>query len=374
MFRRNSILLIFLINATFCAQKLLNVNVIYRHGDRTPISTAPTDPYQEDFWGLPWGTLTVTGMQQQYANGLKLKARYIDQLKLVNATYSPYETYVKSAQTDRCIQSAGANMAAFYSDSTFRPIDPNWPNNYTPMPIHLNPAPDREYEPGKGCDKVEELYVERTAANPTFVAYELSHAKLFQTWEQNTNLGILQIKDFFDYFDTVVCEKDHNLTLPAWVTPAIFKEAEDVKSQTLDYLDGMAGFGKPDDIQMIRLRGGPLMKTIQSTWIENSQYKFYVHSAHDTTVDAMLYVLAAKTTALGKIQPDYAATLIFETWKMDDGSLAIQVLFSTNAYDNLHIITSAVSGCPVGDFCPVTQFLNRNNPYIPDDIQKECQK
>ncbi|CAJ0580122.1 unnamed protein product, partial [Mesorhabditis spiculigera] len=362
-----------LVGGAISAPALLNVNVVFRHGDRTPITTVRTDPYQEGFWGVPWGTLTTTGMEQQYANGLRLKKRYIDDHKLVNATYSPYEIYVQSAQIDRCLQSAASNLAGFYDQSTFHPTDPKWPNNYTPIPIHQNPSPDRWYEPGSGCQKASDLEVERTI-NLNLIEYEGTHWEMIFAFAKNTGLDITHIKDTFDYFDTIVCEKDHNLTLPAWITPSLYREAEDVKSQTMDYFFGLGGFGVPDNEDLLGLRGGPALSLIQSTWTEKAPFKYYVHSAHDTTIVAILYTLGtnAKYVALGKNQPNYAATLLFETWKMDDGSLAIKVLYSDSAYEDFHVITNSISGCPFDDYCPVDKFISRNKPYIWDDMEKAC--
>lgn len=31
---------------------------LWRHGDRIPHGTYPTDPYQEDYWDMPWGEIT----------------------------------------------------------------------------------------------------------------------------------------------------------------------------------------------------------------------------------------------------------------------------------------------------------------------------
>uniref|UniRef100_A0A1I7YXR6 Lysosomal acid phosphatase n=1 Tax=Steinernema glaseri TaxID=37863 RepID=A0A1I7YXR6_9BILA len=68
--------------------KLLHIQSLWRHGDRTPVGTYPTDPYQENAWPVPWGELTTRGMWQHYRQGLKLKEEYIDKYKLVSANYS----------------------------------------------------------------------------------------------------------------------------------------------------------------------------------------------------------------------------------------------------------------------------------------------
>ena len=39
--------------------ELMLVQTVFRHGDRTPTGTYPTDPYQEDSWPFSWGQLTT---------------------------------------------------------------------------------------------------------------------------------------------------------------------------------------------------------------------------------------------------------------------------------------------------------------------------
>lgn len=51
--------------------------VIFRHGDRTPVSTYPLDPWRnESLWPVKFGELTNTGKQQHYALGKWLRKRY----------------------------------------------------------------------------------------------------------------------------------------------------------------------------------------------------------------------------------------------------------------------------------------------------------
>ena len=52
---------------------LVQVQIIFRHGDRTPVTIYPSDPYGESQWqkygGL--GQLTQTGMLQHFQYGKK---------------------------------------------------------------------------------------------------------------------------------------------------------------------------------------------------------------------------------------------------------------------------------------------------------------
>ncbi|TKR88980.1 hypothetical protein L596_013145 [Steinernema carpocapsae] len=65
--------------------QLLQIQAIWRHGDRTPSGTYPNDPYRENSWNLPFGELTTTGMWQQFQQGMKLKEEYTNKHKLINA-------------------------------------------------------------------------------------------------------------------------------------------------------------------------------------------------------------------------------------------------------------------------------------------------
>lgn len=56
---------------------LVFVQVLFRHGDRTPEYAYANDPYQnESTWAEGWGQLTETGQRQEYELGVYLRSRY----------------------------------------------------------------------------------------------------------------------------------------------------------------------------------------------------------------------------------------------------------------------------------------------------------
>jgi len=71
--------------AFFCTFQFINaldtsletVFVIYRHGDRTPVSPYPTDPWKDrSNWPVGFGQLTPRGKMMQYNLGKYLRNRY----------------------------------------------------------------------------------------------------------------------------------------------------------------------------------------------------------------------------------------------------------------------------------------------------------
>ncbi|CAF5155116.1 unnamed protein product, partial [Rotaria magnacalcarata] len=64
---RESVIIIFLIslNQIYGQQmELIAGHVLFRHGDRTPITTYPTDPTKETDWPNGFGQLTNNGIEQ----------------------------------------------------------------------------------------------------------------------------------------------------------------------------------------------------------------------------------------------------------------------------------------------------------------------
>lgn len=62
------------------------VHAIWRHGDRTPSGTFPTDPNK--IWDIGFGELTTTGMRQQFELGQYIQQRYQG---FLNPNYNSFE-------------------------------------------------------------------------------------------------------------------------------------------------------------------------------------------------------------------------------------------------------------------------------------------
>uniref|UniRef100_A0A0K0DQA9 acid phosphatase n=1 Tax=Angiostrongylus cantonensis TaxID=6313 RepID=A0A0K0DQA9_ANGCA len=119
---------------------------VWRHGDRSPTRTFPTDPIQEADWtfgGGGFGQLSPKGMAQHLKFGKLLRKLYVDTGFLSNS-YSSREVYIRSTDVNRTIISAMSNMLGMYGQndgSSHAGVDyPNetgWPVGYVPIPVHV---------------------------------------------------------------------------------------------------------------------------------------------------------------------------------------------------------------------------------------------
>ena len=124
---------------------------LFRHGDRTPIATFPTDPYREADWPNGWvdpppslliliptvwsrfGQLTTAGIEQHHRLGRYLRSRYGS---LLNSNYTASEILVRSTDYDRTLMSAQSNLIGLYpvNNATAEDRVP-----IQPIPIHTVP-------------------------------------------------------------------------------------------------------------------------------------------------------------------------------------------------------------------------------------------
>lgn len=161
-------------------QKVLNSLKIFRHGERTPVLSYPTDPHHcvED-WPVGWGELTNIGKMQLYRLGEWLGQKYTGHL--LNATYLENEIYVQSSDQDRSIQSAYCLLAGLYPPKN----EQIWNDGnllWQPIPVHTI------------ANRYDSLLIPVLQHCPLFDVYmaELyTHPDIIKMYEDN--------RDFYEY-------------------------------------------------------------------------------------------------------------------------------------------------------------------------------
>ena len=88
------------------------LQIVHRHGDRTPIMFTPNDPFKnESYWTEGIGELTTKGKYRMYKLGQFIRQEYQSYL---GDKYSPREVYARSSITDRCIESTSCLLSGAY--------------------------------------------------------------------------------------------------------------------------------------------------------------------------------------------------------------------------------------------------------------------
>ncbi|GMR32250.1 hypothetical protein PMAYCL1PPCAC_02445, partial [Pristionchus mayeri] len=351
--------------------RLIMAQTLWRHGCRTPTGCYPTDPYQESFWGVPWGELTTGGMSQHFDQGRRLRKRYIEETGLLGEKYSRYETAVRSADTPRCIESGMSNLAGFYSDSPTYPLDTlGWPSSWTPIPVHSRPhEEDRELEAGVSCPRADQLRKAREN-QPVFQDFLASKWAIFASINANSGANFDVSMDTLSHMLGIlrVERNDFNLTMPSWVTDQFYNELALANDEGKDFTVGDAGFGFPEDSELIRLRGGFMLKefvkNLNNAVKNGTTTKYFAYSGHDTIQRALLMTLGVKKAILGPGNPDYASVVACELW-MRNGEYYVKILFAPDSRSDLINFSSLLPLDCVDGMCPLSSFIDYSSLYIP---------
>ncbi|VDM78192.1 unnamed protein product [Strongylus vulgaris] len=111
----------------------------------------------------------------------------------------------------------------------------------------------------------------------------------------------------------------------------------------------------------------------QCRWIKN--LKYYVYSAHDTTVYAFLSVfgIAPKVVVAGGY-PDYTAATFVELWmNKTDGEPYFKMLYRTSDVNNtIYPVTHFINGCDGKDYCKLDVFQSFATRSKPDRDMNEA--
>ena len=180
--------------------------------------------------------------------------------------------------------------------------------------------------------------------------------------EENTGVKKEGLSDIWEVADTLICEKAHNMTWNDWVyAPGVWEKMNDLTTWSFDLLFNPSA--------MARLKGGPLLKEVinnmnAATNTENPMPKFYMYSAHDTTVAAFLSALRA----FDRHQPIYRALVMVELHQIDE-EFIVKIFYKNDTAAEPSLLTP--KGCP--DPCTLLNLIEVTKDTVPLDWDKECE-
>ncbi|KAH7702087.1 esophageal gland cell secretory protein 21, partial [Aphelenchoides avenae] len=299
------------------------------------------------------------GMQEHMWLGQKLAGKYVQDLKFIDEHYKSNEIYVRSTDFNRTLISAISNFIGFYSKTSKAgvdyPLDPAWPQGYLPIPIHtVDDRTDFLGNPDRECPRVTaltKLWADDKAVQDAQKQFEPLFANLTKqcgeeiTWDNIWNV-----------YDSLFVEKRYNLTVSPGLD-ALYSQIKAASDLDTDWIDGigLTPLGGIDfKIEMPKIRGGPLLwaliehmqgkvkcvndsnKTSKKTpehrpgqLVASEDYsdycawmnplKYYVYSAHDSTVSALFSALGFKQSNWNETGfPHYSSCVTVELWQKPD--------------------------------------------------------
>ncbi|XP_054713823.1 lysosomal acid phosphatase-like [Uloborus diversus] len=336
---------------------LIQIQVIFKHGHRSPFRLYKTDPNPKELWSEGLGQLTKLGRLQLYVMGDHLKKRYSH---LISS--NPNEMEMMSSNASRSMYSAYCFLAGMY------PPDEEWAFAEIPwQPIPVLYVPEEEdmhLQSNPNCPKYEE--VKRRLTKSEEVLRFVGQYKTFYEFVHNkSGSPCSTFEGAGDVYKTLSVEGDSNLTIPEW---AVQSWDELIHQTDVGYYWHFA-----TKVQH-RLRGGPILGLIFDRMKsridgEHKDIKVYGYSGHGSNVAAIQCALLLYDM---KHAP-HAATIVFELYRdyQDNYSVRFVLFNSTHPERRLEEpFVFKLHGCD--EYCPIESFERFIKPIVPHDWRKEC--
>ncbi|OQV12951.1 putative Testicular acid phosphatase-like protein [Hypsibius exemplaris] len=389
---------------------LVQVHIVFRHGDRAPLKQYSGDGFRGDLWPDGEGSLTRRGIEQQYALGRFFRQRYANFLTPGNISR---EVYIRSTDVDRVLQSALALASGFFppepksfwnacenstknssivvNDSIMKENLCPLGNLWSPVPVHTVPLKDEfMLKQTATCPKLDrlnnELFSDAAVAYPKAKRDDLE--KLLQRnandagWHDQQHLQGATVnphlvkeddngKHFFErsinVYDSWDTLRRYEVALPKW---ADNKALGNLKEIALWLFNSYIGYD--NDVARARLVGGHLLSKIFLAMKNNASVfpkKMYLYAGHDSTVGGLLSALQMREAQRKKSVeiPPVNAAVIVELFKNN----TVRVLYKTTLAGS-GMETLVHPKCENSTLCPLPKLSDIVEPYMVENWTAEC--
>lgn len=354
------------------------VQIVYRHGDRTPTKIIPGDKYDITFWPEGLGQLMNRGKERLYRKGQFLKNRYSKFLK------SPRQVYSRSGAAERCLASSA------YLLSGLLPPEDHWKWSrglgelWQAIPIETIPKElDELLEFNYGSCPLVDVISKEIEASIDCQKNLNQFNDLFQTITAHFDVEINSTLDARFIASTLLVEKENGF-LQDWLNKSDYDRLEEVKRMAYHY----QFFNQT----IVRIIAGKLLGHLATNMIEftekemkesekKSEKSFFVYTTHDTELAALLSTMGVFDCDC----PPYVAMVMFELYhnKADDSHF-VKMLYHNSSDIDFDIdcidekdpkcgLHSLLETTACGENCSLEQFNSTFEHLFYDDRQKECQ-
>ncbi|XP_037071527.1 prostatic acid phosphatase-like [Pollicipes pollicipes] len=341
------------------------LQVLFRHGARTPIDMYPNDPNAGHWWQGP-GQLTNEGKNNQYELGRFLRQRYAD---FLHPLYHMNYTRVESSDVDRTLMSAEANLAGLYPPQGRDRWNPDLP--WQPIPVHTRPAEiDFKLRFLDSCQRYREARA-ALASSADVRALDAEYGPLYRYLQQHSGVPVPSLQQVSWLYDTFWIDDHHGLPIPEWarrrlapynrtVYPELMRPLSDISFQLMSHTQLMRRLGGGALLaEMVEHMRDRVAGTLQPTGRQ-----LFMYSAHDFNVAALLAALGV----YNGVAPPLASCVMVELHRDPTGAFFVQVFYRNDT--TVEPYSLRLPGCTMQ--CPWEAFRDLTRPVRPADVAAEC--
>ncbi|XKL68197.1 hypothetical protein PGB90_003688 [Kerria lacca] len=247
-----------------------NIVTLFRHGNRTPTGTYPTDPYQNYSWPNGLEQLTKTGEHTAYKLGKWFNKRYTFFIQS-NLTYRHLR--MDSSDKDRNIMSAQLFLAGFFPPRKLEMVDKKL--LWKPIPVHTISA-----QVDNNSTEIKSIYKNYSKE----IRYVEKHSGL-KFSEKHAGVSINKLNRLTS---NLIVQSENKLILPSWTKKVFPMPLIKIRHQTYEIAT--------NEFRVKRLRIGPFLNSIatdmkKKTEADSTQV-LHFYSSSDKNIASVMITLA----------------------------------------------------------------------------------
>ncbi|XP_006982662.1 lysophosphatidic acid phosphatase type 6 [Peromyscus maniculatus bairdii] len=367
--------------------ELKMVQVVFRHGARSPLKPLPLEeqvewspklleippqtrfdyrvtnlaggpkphsPYDSEYHkttlkgGMFAGQLTKVGMQQMFALGERLRKNYVEDIPFLSPVFNPQEVFVRSTNMFRNLESTRCLLAGLFQ------------HQKGPVIIQTDEASSEVLYPNyQNCWSLRE----KTRGRKKAAILQPGISEDLEKVKAGVGINSSDEVDFFVLLDNVAAEQVHSLLS----CPALKRFAQMIEQRAVETALYTLQQEDREGIQMavgpfLHLLEGNLLKAADPTTPSSKTRKLYLYATHDVTLMPILMALGI----FDHKWPPFAADLTMELYQHQES----KEWFVQLSY---HGEEQVPRGCP-DKLCPLDKFLSTMSLYAvsPEKYRTLC--